>query len=368
MEGRIGIVGAGVMGRSIALQVLQSGLAAVLFDVEPAAGVAAADWITARCGVADRLMLAAARDELADVDVLIEAVVENRAVKRRVLGSLSALAPGALLATNTSSLSIAELAESIREPQRFCGLHFCHPVAACPLVEVIPGPATSDRTRDRAVDVVRRLNLQPLVTRDVPGFAVNRLLFPYLDAAVALVRGGVEWERIERTAVEFGMRQGPLSQMDEIGIDVILRAAAAFHRGNPVIPPQSELLLAMYQAGRRGVKSGRGFFSYACDGARGAVDPGAHALVAAHLTAPIACTDAELQLRLFVPMLAAACELLEQQIVADVAGVRAALTGGLGCRGQAADLPGWARQIPQRELAQSLERLGLPAVMVSRLR
>jgi 3-hydroxyacyl-CoA dehydrogenase len=188
---------------------------------------------------------------------------------------------------------------------------------------------------------------------------VNRLLFPYLEAAVALVRGGVDWERIERAAVEFGMRLGPLAQMDEIGIDVILRAAAAFHRGNPVVPPQSELLLAMFQAGRLGRKSGRGFYDYAQPGQR-RLDPAAMELAAAHRSGDISGADDELRMRLFVPLLSSACQLIEGQVVARATDVPLALSGGLRCRGQAGDLAGWVRQVTPAVLREWMQRLELP--------
>ncbi|MFO1093697.1 MAG: hypothetical protein U0992_10345 [Planctomycetaceae bacterium] len=157
-------------------------------------------------------------------------------------------------------------------------------------------------------------------------------------------------------AIDFGMRQGPPAQMDEIGIDVILCAAAAFHRGNPVVPAQSELLLAMYRDARR--KAGCGFLRYG-PGERGALDPAAIALAAAHRTEPIDCPDDELERRLFVPMLVAACQLLTGRIVADVGEVLAALRFGLGCRGQAADLPAWGRLWPVAELRRVLRDQGL---------
>lgn len=356
----LGVVGAGVMGRSIALCALQNGIPATLFDANSVAGATAAEWIAVRLADgAHHPSLAADLSQLGACDVLVEAVVENRSVKRRVLKALSELTKTALIATNTSSLSIAELAENVHAPSRFCGLHFCHPVVECPLVEVVPGPETADQTVARAAGVVRQMRLQPLVTRDVPGFAVNRLLFPYLEAAVALVRGGVDWLRIEQVAIDFGMRQGPLAQMDEIGIDVILRAAAAFHRGNPVVPAQSELLLAMYGAGRLGRKTGRGFLRYVPGELQGTLDPAAIALAAAHRTEPIDCPDDELERRLFVPMLVAACQLLTGRIVADVGEVLAALRFGLGCRGQAADLPAWGRLWPVAELRRVLRDQGL---------
>jgi len=361
MNVRVGIVGAGLMGRTIALRAVESRLDTRLYDVAAGASAAAMRWVADQAvAPSERLAVVESIDALSDRDVIIEAVVENRSVKRRVLKTLSAVSPTALIATNTSSLSVTELAEAVAQADRFCGLHFCHPIAECPLVEVVAAPATAAETLIRAESFVRRMRLEPLRTRDVPGFAVNRLLFPYLEAAIALVRGGVEWRRIEHAATGFGMRLGPLSQMDEIGIDVILRAAAAFHRGNPVVPPQSELLLALYQAGRLGRKSDRGFFDYS--GTESPLVPDAEAvrLSGAHRAGPIECSDAELTLRLFVPMVSAACGLVEQNVVDSVSGVRAALTRGLNCRGQAAELPTWAERVGRNALVEWGERLQLP--------
>lgn len=349
------------MGRTIALRAVQNGLDVQLFDVAPDACAAATRWIAEHAGSgAGTLVGAESPAALADRDILIEAVVENRSVKRRVLKNLSAVSPSARIATNTSSLSITELAESVDGADRFCGLHFCHPIAECPLVEVVAAPATTPETLRRAESFVRQMQLTSLRTRDVPGFAVNRLLFPYLEAAIGLVRGGVDWRRIEACATGFGMRLGPLSQMDEIGIDVILRAAAAFHRGNPVVPPQSELLLAMYQAGRLGRKTDRGFFDYSTTENHLVPDAEAVQLFAAHRVLPIDCDDSELTLRLFVPMVASACELVDQQVVETVADVRSAMVGGLACRGQAADLPNWAMQLGREKLIAWSDRLRLP--------
>ena len=359
--GTVGIVGAGVMGRSIGLRAAQSRLDVRLYDSDSATSQAAIDWIAAQLRAdLPRPTPASSIRELSDCSTVIEAVVENRAVKRRVLANLSEIACHALMATNTSSLSIGELAARVEQPERFCGMHFCHPIAECPLVEIVAGPATTDGALDRAESLVRSMRLQPLRTRDVPGFAVNRLLFPYLEAAIALVRSGLEVDRIDHAAVDFGMRLGPLAQMDEIGIDVILRAAAAFHRGNPVVPPQSELLLAMFQAGRLGQKTGRGFYTYSADGGR-RVDSAAMEIANEHRLETISATDSELQLRLFVPLFASACELIENRVVAEPSGVRSALIAGLGCTGQAADLAGWARNVTVDVLRDWMQQFGIPA-------
>ncbi|MBL8850005.1 MAG: NAD(P)-binding domain-containing protein, partial [Planctomycetaceae bacterium] len=158
----VGIIGTGVMGRSIALRVLQHGFDVRLFDSNPEAIALAAAWVETHGGAAPAIATSLA--DLAGRDLLIEAVVENRAVKRRVLGNLAAANPSALIATNTSSLSIGELAESVSDAGRFCGLHFCHPIELCPLVEIVPCPTTSEATLRRAEAFVQRLEMQPLPT------------------------------------------------------------------------------------------------------------------------------------------------------------------------------------------------------------
>ena len=233
-SGTVGIIGAGVMGRSIGLCAARAGLTVRLFDADVKTAESAAVGIAGQLpGDAPQPQCIAEMSDLGDCEALIEAVVENRAVKRRVLAGLAAESPDALIATNTSSLSIGELSGRVERAERFCGMHFCHPIAECPLVEIVPGPSTDERALNHAESLAQTMGLQPLRTRDLPGFAVNRLLFPYLEAAVALVRGGVDWQRIDGAAVDFGMRLGPLAQMDEIGIDVILRAAAAVSSRKP---------------------------------------------------------------------------------------------------------------------------------------
>ncbi len=346
----VGVVGAGVMGRSIALLNLQAGVDVVLTDSKPETLETAADWIESQrdaSAAPGELRLTDDLHGLAAVDLVAEAVVENRSVKRRVFRKLGEqLPPETILASNTSSLLISELAAVANEPGRVCGIHFCHPVAERPLIEIIRSEQTTDDCIDRAAAYVSQLGKEWLIAQDVPGFAVNRLLFPYLDAAVDLVRAGVDWERIETCARSFGMPLGPLAQLDEIGIDVALRVAAAIHRGTVAVPPKSETLLALYQTGRLGRKTGAGFFRYAGDDPQPQVDPEAISLVAAPEIETRRCDDHELTRRLFAPMLNAAVELLQRGIVASEADVHRAYRDGLGLNPPGGDLFEWGRSVP----------------------
>lgn len=328
------------MGRSIAVANLQRGVEVRLHDHQAAAADAARAWISERCLAASPgLQLEQSPAALADCDLVLEAVVENQSVKRRTLAAISALLPpSTLLASNTSSLSITALAERVQHPGRFCGLHFCHPVLERPLVEVVRGEQTGADVIQRAAAYAEQIGKRPLITADVPGFAVNGLLLPYLEAAIDLVRGGVDWRRLEWVAIEAGMPDGPLSRIDDIGVDVILRAAAAFHRGNPTIPAKSEVLLALYQAGRVGRKTGAGFFRYDGPAAAPADDEAARSLIEPYRTALIDCTATELTRRLFDPLIHTAHGLVDRGVIQSLNDARLALQDGLGCRPPIADL------------------------------
>ena len=365
----VGVLGAGVMGRSIALVNLRRGIPVTLTDSSPAALSATAEWIERELGriaVAApsaspaRLRTVAATSDLGDVSIVIEAVVENLAVKRRLFAALSARCPASvLLASNTSSLSIAALAAAVERPERFCGLHFCHPVALRPLVEVTAAPQSAPETVQRAVRYVEGLGKRPLMTADAPGFAVNRLLFPYLEAAVDLARRGVPFAEIELAAVKFGMPLGPLAQLDDIGIDVILRAAAGMQRGKSGIPATSEPLLALYQAGRLGRKSGAGFFRYDDPDGPPQSDSIAASLIGVRPLAEGALSARELIFYLFVPMLAAAAELLVRPVVRSVGDIHMALLDGLGFDAAKRDLITWGASLPKPQLESWLDRLSL---------
>lgn len=346
---RVAVVGAGVMGRSIALLNLQSGIDVVLMESKCETLQSASHWLNGQienCTSPGTLTPAGRIENLSEVDLVAEAVVENRSVKRRVFKTLGEqLPPDTILASNTSSLQIAELADVVPNPGRVCGIHFCHPVAHRPLIEIVRSVATTDECIEHAAAYVAQLGKRSLIAADVPGFAVNRLLFPYLDAAVDLVRAGVAWQRIETCATAFGMPLGPLAQLDEIGIDVALRVAAAIHRGSVTVPPKSETLLSLYQAGRLGRKTGAGFFRYENGDPQPHGDPQAVALVCPPETDTLNCDDHERTRRLFLPMFEAANDLLERGIVATSDDIHHAYHGGLGLNPPGGDLLQWGKSV-----------------------
>jgi 3-hydroxyacyl-CoA dehydrogenase len=194
-------------------------------------------------------------------DLAIEAVVEDLDIKRRVLAELEVrIRPDAVLATNTSSLSVGELGAGLQHPERFCGIHFFNPVHRMPLVEVVRGPKTSDATLVTAVGYARKLGKTPVVVNDAPGFVVNRILMPYLREALHLLEEGYPVATIDGAMKAWGMPMGPFEVTDEVGLDVAAKVAGILARAFPERMSTSESLAAMIAAGRLGRKTGRGFY------------------------------------------------------------------------------------------------------------
>ncbi|SCG61986.1 3-hydroxyacyl-CoA dehydrogenase family protein [Micromonospora coxensis] len=286
MSGRFVVVGAGTMGLGIAYVAAGAGYAVELVEVDRDRAEAAAarlgelwDRAVARgkldAGQAaanrDRLTLRAAPAEVApEPDVVVEAVPERVDLKRAVLAEAEALRP-ALLGSNTSSIPIAELAEGLARPERFLGLHFFNPVWAMALLEVVVGPATAVATTDAAVALAGRLGKDPVVVRDMPGFATSRLGVTLGLEAIRMVADGVAAPADIDKAMVLGYRHpvGPLELTDLVGLDVRLDIARTLQAayGDRFAPPP--LLVEMVAAGKLGKKSGQGFYTWV-DGRRAA--------------------------------------------------------------------------------------------------
>ena len=265
------VVGAGQMGAGIAQVVAASGRAVSLYDSAPGAverGLGAIEKSLTRLKVepAEVLDRITPVDDLAPADLMIEAVVEDAAVKTEIFRRADAtLPPEAILASNTSSIPITSLAAATTRPDRVIGMHFFNPVPVLKLVEVIRGLDTSDETAEAIVALAEDLGKTPAEARDVPGFVSNRILMPFInEAAYALLEGVAEPEAIDTIAkLGFAHPMGPLALADLIGLDTCVAIMEVLHHGlgDPKYAP-CPLLRQYVQAGRLGRKSGRGFYQY----------------------------------------------------------------------------------------------------------
>jgi 3-hydroxyacyl-CoA dehydrogenase/enoyl-CoA hydratase/3-hydroxybutyryl-CoA epimerase/3-hydroxyacyl-CoA dehydrogenase/enoyl-CoA hydratase/3-hydroxybutyryl-CoA epimerase/enoyl-CoA isomerase len=265
MVQRVGIIGAGLMGRSIALANLERGLSVVLMDVSRPALDRAADLLRQQVSPhhAALLRVTSALADMAGCDLVLEAVVESLKVKRQVFARLEELAADdAIFASNTSCICIDQIAAGLAAPERLCGLHFCHPVQRRPLAEVIGGKATTDAVIATAFAYVRSLAMEVVLVKDTPGFVINRVLYPYLNEGLVLLDEGVGMQEIDTAALAFGMPWGPLTQMDEIGIDVVLRGGQIMAQAYPEYAAPADLLIALFGMGRLGRKTSAGFYRY----------------------------------------------------------------------------------------------------------
>jgi len=281
----IGVVGAGTMGSGIAQVAATAGIPTVLVDVAPAAlerglatigksleRLAAKGKLTAEAaaGARERIRSAGSLDALDGCDLVVEAVIERFEVKREVLAELDRrLGPEALLATNTSSISITRLAAQTRRPASVIGMHFMNPVPMMQLVEIIRGLQTSQATYDAIEAATRRLGKTPVEVQDAPGFVSNRVLMPMINEAIFCLHEGVGSRQAIDEVMKLGMSHpmGPLALADLIGLDVCLDILRVLHEGlgDDKYRP-CPLLVKMVDAGYLGRKSGRGFYEYAPGG------------------------------------------------------------------------------------------------------
>ena len=276
----VGVVGAGQMGAGIAQVIAASGYKTLLWDASPQAierGIAGIDSrlskavekgtldVSQRAATLSRLSKASSMSDFSACDLVIEAVIEQFEAKAALFKELDKVLPqGALLVSNTSSISITRLAAATSRPQNVMGVHFMNPVPVMKLVELIRGLQTSDESYNALQAFCTSIQKTTVLAIDAPGFVVNRILCPMLNEAIFLVQEGVKPEDID-TAMKLGTNQpmGPLTLADFVGLDTLLYILQVLHRelGEDKYRP-CPLLIKYVEAGWYGKKSGRGFYSY----------------------------------------------------------------------------------------------------------
>jgi 3-hydroxyacyl-CoA dehydrogenase/enoyl-CoA hydratase/3-hydroxybutyryl-CoA epimerase len=343
---RLGVLGAGVMGGGIAQLAAYHGVDVRMKDIRHDAVAAGLREASARFREAvERRKLdwreADQRLELisgglsyhgfASADLVIEAVVERMDVKRSVLQELEAeVGQDCVLATNTSSLSVDEMAAVLNRPERFCGMHFFNPVHRMPLVEVVRGEATGDDAVATVHAFSRSLGKVPVVVRDGPGFLVNRILGPYLNEAGWLLTDGAAGPDVDRAAKSFGMPMGPLRLVDEVGIDIAGHAGATLYEAFGERMAPSPGLQAIGESGRLGRKGDLGFYKYE-GGKEQSFDDGVYAALAPAVPASrVAMNDRVIRARLVLAMVNEAARVLEDGIARSAGDVDLAMIMGTG--------------------------------------
>ena len=373
----VGVIGSGIMGSGIAGATLKNEIPVALTDANAEALARGAKQVLEEAAynrktkgpdlaktlkLAPLLAMTHREEEIAACDLVIEAVVENPDVKRQLYARLEPqLRPDAILASNTSTIPITRLAEGLKRPERFCGIHFFNPVRRMKLVEVIRGGKTSDETVATAVAFAKRIGKMPVVVGDGPGFLVNRLLFPYMNEAIELLCDGASIKEIDRAATAFGMPMGPIALYDMVGLDTAMYAGKTMWEAFPERIVASPMVPAMVKQGRLGQKAGRGFFSYQNKKGKREDDPAVAKIIETYRRGSHKFTQEELIARLFLPMLLEATRMLDAKIVRDVRDVDLGLIFGLGFPPFKGGLLYWADTLGAAkivEMVKPLETLG----------
>lgn len=348
---RAAVLGAGIMGGGIAYQSALKGVPIKMKDIAQKGidlGLSEANKLlskrverkkltAAEMGdVLNRIEPALSYDGFDQVDIVVEAVVENPKVKKAVLAEAEAKVSGdTIIASNTSTISISFLAEALARPENFCGMHFFNPVHMMPLVEVIRGIKTSDNAVARTVAYANTMGKKPIVVKDCPGFLVNRVLFPYLAGFAMLVRDGVDFQRIDKVMETWGWPMGPAYLLDVVGIDTAVHAEKVMADGFPERMKRefTSCTDALFAAGRLGQKTGKGFYNYELD------KKGKPAKVAASevldilrptVTGTVELSDEDIVARMMIPMATELTRCLDEGIVETAAEADMALVYGTG--------------------------------------
>jgi 3-hydroxyacyl-CoA dehydrogenase/enoyl-CoA hydratase/3-hydroxybutyryl-CoA epimerase/3-hydroxyacyl-CoA dehydrogenase/enoyl-CoA hydratase/3-hydroxybutyryl-CoA epimerase/enoyl-CoA isomerase len=340
----VGVLGAGLMGAGIAAAHARRGVRAAMVDVDT--GRVEDGLKRARQVVEDRMAIGrATANDLADMlsrltgttsrqafsecDLVIEAVTENEKLKTQIISELAGvMRPDALLASNTSTISITRLAKAWRTPEQFAGMHFFSPVDRMQLVEVVRGEQTNDETVATLVALAKKIGKTPIVVRDCPGFLVNRILMPYMAEALVLLEEGIDMDRIDKVATKWGMPVGPITLYDMVGLDTGLYAGEVLQAGYADRAVATPILAELVKQGRLGKKSGKGFRAVDKKG-KFVADPEVQQLIAQRAQKTSELSDDDIADRLFLCMALEAVRALEEKIARQPGDVDMAMILGV---------------------------------------
>jgi 3-hydroxyacyl-CoA dehydrogenase/enoyl-CoA hydratase/3-hydroxybutyryl-CoA epimerase/enoyl-CoA isomerase len=348
------VLGAGIMGGGIAYQSASKDVPIIMKDIRQAGldqGMSEASKLTAKLvkrGKIDEARMAQVLSSItptlsygeadfAEVDVVVEAVVENPKVKKIVLAEVEGKCKeGTVLCSNTSTISITSLAEGLKHPENFCGMHFFNPVHRMKLVEIIRGEKTSERAVGTAVNYALKMGKLPIVVNDCPGFLVNRVLFPYFAGFQMLVSEGADFLQIDKVMEKFGWPMGPAYLLDVVGMDTAHHAQAIMADGFPdrMAADGRTSLDVMVDAERFGQKNAKGYYQYSLD-RKGKPKKSVDSEVAAMIAEVQAnglneFSKEEIQERMMIPMLIETIRCFEEGIVDTPNEADMALIFGIG--------------------------------------
>ena len=345
------VLGAGIMGGGVAYQSASSGVPIVMKDINQKAlddGLAESTKLffnQVKRGRLDqqgaakgmhRIVPSLSYGEFGDIDLVVEAVVENPKIKQAVLGEVeSVLSDDAILTSNTSTISIDLLAQGLKRPESFCGMHFFNPVHLMPLVEVIRGEKTGDAAVATTVAYARTMGKTPIVVNDCPGFFVNRVLFPYFGGFSLLLNQGADFNRVDKLMEKWGWPMGPAYLLDVVGIDTGQHGGDVMADGFPdrMKYDYTTAVELLYKAERFGQKNGSGFYRYELD-KRGKPkklpDPDTIGVIAPAVSEQREFTDEQIVERMMIPMCIETVRCLEEGIVSGPADADMGLVYGIG--------------------------------------
>jgi len=345
------VLGAGIMGGGIAYQSAVSGVPVLMKDIKKEQlqlGMSEARKLLHKQLERKKITPEKMAEVISEItptlsyadfktsDFIVEAVIENEKIKKSVLAEVeNMVSDSTILTSNTSTISITSLAEGLKRAENFCGMHFFNPVHLMPLVEVIRGEKTSDKTIARTVAYALQMGKTPIVVNDCAGFLVNRILFPYFNGLVYLIEDGVDFQRIDKVMEKFGWPMGPAYLLDVVGIDTAHHASSIMAKAFPdrMSFKNKTILEILFENKRFGQKNQLGFYEYETD-KKGKpvkkVNPAIYELIKNAIKQTSEVTDEEIILRMMIPMIIEASRCLEDNIVSSPIEVDMGLLLGLG--------------------------------------